>query len=178
MAKFEKVSRFSEIDIALPVRKTANSAGYDFSVAEDITIPSFIASHIDVLARERPDYPIDLEAVAKITKKTGAKPTLVPTGIKCKLDPDTYLELSVRSSSPLKYWLILANGVGIIDADYYNNPDNEGEIYFQIINFSPYSITLHKGDTIGQGIIKHYLLTEDDAASGERVGGFGSTDEQ
>ena len=51
MAKFEKVSRFSEIDITLPVRKTANSAGYDFSVAEDITIPSFIASHIDVLAR-------------------------------------------------------------------------------------------------------------------------------
>ena len=142
MAKFEKVSRFSEIDITLPVRKTANSA------------------------------------VAKITKKTGAKPTLVPTGIKCKLDPDTYLELSVRSSSPLKYWLILANGVGIIDADYYNNSDNEGEIYFQIINFSPYSITLHKGDTIGQGIIKHYLLAEDDAASGERVGGFGSTDEQ
>ena len=60
MAKFEKVSRFSEIDITLPVRKTANSAGYDFSVAEDITIPSFIANHSDVLARERPDYPIDL----------------------------------------------------------------------------------------------------------------------
>ena len=176
MAKFEKVSRFSEIDITLPVRKTANSAGYDFSVAEDITIPSFIASHIDVLARERPDYPIDLEAVAKITKKTGAKPTLVPTGVKCKLDPDTYLELSVRSSSPLKYWLILANGVGIIDADYYNNPDNEGEIFFQIINLSPFPVYLQKGDRIGQGIIHKYITTEDDAAVGKRIGGTGSTD--
>ena len=63
----------------------------------------------------------------------------------------------------------------IIDADYYNNPDNEGEIFFQMINLSPYDIQLHKGDIIGQGIIKPYLTTEDDNASGKRVGGFGST---
>jgi dUTP pyrophosphatase len=95
--------------------------------------------------------------------------------MKCKLDSGTYLELSVRSSSPLKYWLVLANGVGIIDADYYNNPDNEGEIFFQLINLSPFDIKLQKGETIGQGIIKPYLITEDDAAAGERTGGFGST---
>ena len=97
------------------------------------------------------------------------------TGVKCALEPDTYLELSVRSSTPLKYWLILANGVGIIDADYYNNPDNEGEIFFQLINLTAMPIQLKKGDVIGQGIIKKYLTTDDDAASGERVGGFGST---
>jgi dUTP pyrophosphatase len=101
---------------------------------------------------------------------------LVPTGIKCKLDPNTYLEISVRSSTPLKTGMILANGVGIIDADYYNNPSNEGEIFFQIINLTPFSIQLKKGETIGQGIIKSYLLTEDDEASGVRTGGFGSTD--
>ena len=95
--------------------------------------------------------------------------------MKCKLDPDTYLELSIRSSYPLKYWLILGNGVGIIDADYYNNPDNEGEIFFQIINLSPFDIELHKGDIIGQGVIKSYLTTKDDNASGQRMGGFGST---
>ena len=100
---------------------------------------------------------------------------LVSTGMKCELNSDTYLELSVRSSSPLKYWLILANGVGIIDADYYNNPDNEGEIFFQLINLSPYTIHLKKGDAIGQGIIKRYMKTYDDDAEGERVGGFGST---
>jgi dUTP pyrophosphatase len=70
------------------------------------------------------------------------RPTLVPTHVKCKLDPDQYLELSVRSSTPLKYLLLLANGVGIIDADYYNNSDNEGHIFFQIINLAPMDIQL------------------------------------
>ena len=63
----------------------------------------------------------------------------------------------------------------IIDADYYNNPDNEGHIFFQLINLSPFPIQLHKGDKIGQGIIKSYLITEDDSADGLRTGGFGST---
>lgn len=63
----------------------------------------------------------------------------------------------------------------IIDADYYNNPYNEGEIFFQLINLSPYPIRLQKGDKIGQGIIKNYGITDDDAASGDRLGGFGST---
>ena len=117
-----------------------------------------------------------LAEIANLTKLTKAKPTLIPTGIKCTLEPGMYLELSVRSSCPLKHWLVLANSVGIIDADYYNNPDNEGHIYFQMINLSPFDIQLKKGDTIGQGIIKPYLITEDDATNGERKGGFGSTD--
>ena len=65
----------------------------------------------------------------------------------------------------------------IIDADYYNNPDNEGEIFLQLINLSPCDILLQKGDVIGQAIIKPYLTTEDDIASGDRIGGFGSTSE-
>jgi dUTP pyrophosphatase len=71
--------------------------------------------------------------------------------------------------------LTLANGVGIIDADYYNNPDNEGEIFLQIINWGPSPVIVKKGTKLGQGIIKSYLLTENDNATGERVGGFGST---
>ena len=63
----------------------------------------------------------------------------------------------------------------VIDADYYNNLDNEGHIYFQIINLSPFDIVLQKGEAIGQGIIKKYEITEDDNASGVRMGGFGST---
>lgn len=85
------------------------------------------------------------------------------------------MELSVRSSTPLKYWLILANGVGIIDADYYNNPDNEGHIYFQVINLSPVDIQLKRRDIIGQGIIHKYEITDGDEANGIRNGGFGST---
>ena len=66
----------------------------------------------------------------------------------------------------------------VIDADYYNNPDNEGHIYFQMINLSPFDIVLHKDDVIGQGILKKYYTTDDDAAQGERTGGFGSTSQQ
>lgn len=184
MSKFEKVSKFAEVDINLPVRKTAESAGYDMEVAEDIVIPSyskmarmlgevispFIATDEGITTRI-----LTLEEMAAITKTFGTKPTLVSTGMKCQLDPGTYLELSVRSSCPLKHWLVMANSVGIIDADYYNNPDNEGEIFFQMINLSPFDILLKKGDIVGQGIIKPYLTTEDDNASGQRTGGFGST---
>ena len=177
MAKFEKVSRFSEVDINLPLRKTANSAGYDMEVAEDIVIPAYYSLYNKLIdcRFDLEKSTIELNNLAALTKSTKTKPTLVSTGMKCQLEPNTYLELSVRSSCPLKYWLILANGVGIIDADYYNNPDNEGEIFFQMINLSPFDIQLHKGDIIGQGIIKPYLTTEDDNASGERMGGFGST---
>lgn len=63
----------------------------------------------------------------------------------------------------------------IIDADYCDNPDNEGEIFFQIMNLSPFNIGIKKGEAIGQGIILPYLTTDNDSASGKRVGGFGST---
>jgi dUTP pyrophosphatase len=187
MARFEKVSRFENIDLPMPSRKTSKSAGYDFVVAEDIEIPSIDELHerlvadqlisalgiIDTIVNASDE--ISLQEIANITKRVKAKPTLVSTGMKCKLDDDQYLELTVRSSTPLKHWLILANGIGIIDADYYNNPSNEGEIYFQLINLNPFPIKLHRGDIIGQGIIKKYELTEDDIAAGERTGGFGST---
>lgn len=174
MAKFEIVSKYKNNNIKLPVRATANSAGYDFEVAKDILIEPII--HLQQILSNVGSYvPYSLNEIAKITKITKAKPTLVSTGIKCQMANDEYLEISVRSSCPLKHWLILANGVGIIDSDYYNNPDNEGEIFFQIINLSPFPIRLQKGEKIGQGIIKKYITTEDDAAIGDRTGGFGST---
>lgn len=174
--KFEKVSRFADTDFNLPVRKTKNSAGYDFEVAEDICIPTW-TSQLMVLAKAtpQPKESYSLEEMAALTKQTKAKPTLVSTGVKCHLEEGYYLELSVRSSTPFKYWIILANSVGIIDADYCDNPDNEGEIFFQVINMSPFDIYLKKGDIIGQGIIKRYEVTDDDKAIGERQGGFGST---
>ena len=177
MAKFEKVSRYADKEIVMPIRKTSQSAGYDLVAAEDYIIPSVfqLAGEAEGLWEVENDEFVTLSQIAEFTKLTHYRPTLVSTGMKCQLDPDTYLELSVRSSCPLKYWLILANSVGIIDADYYNNPDNEGEIFFQMINLSPYDIQLKKGDIIGQGIIKPYLTTENDNASGQRVGGFGST---
>ena len=70
---------------------------------------------------------------------------------------------------------MLANGIGIIDSDYYNNPDNEGHIMFQVINFTNKEVFIPAGERIGQGVFLKYYTTDDDNASGKRVGGFGST---
>ena len=175
--KFEIVSKYADADINLPVRKTKASAGYDFEVAEDTIVPSYGQEYNRVYGNyySNRKNPVSLARINEITKDEKFRPTLVPTGIKCEMPEDMYLELSVRSSCPLKHWLVLANGVGVIDADYYNNNSNEGEIFFQIINLSPFDIILKKGDIIGQGILKRYYTTDDDVASGERTGGFGST---
>ena len=175
MAQFEVVSKYASADLVIPVRKTEGSAGYDLAAAEDIVIPPYTTLYHSLIAENPQITPIELNDLADLTKKVKARPTLIPTGLKCKLDPGTYLELSIRSSTPLKYWITLANNVGIIDADYYNNPDNEGHIFLQVINLSPYPIRIPKGEAVGQGIIKPYLTTENDISSGKRMGGFGST---
>lgn len=174
MAKFEIVSKYAAAGLALPRRKTQYSAGYDLAVAQDIVIPSVLSMQ-NCLTDFAQDGAVKLSTIADLTKITQQRPVLVSTGLKCKLDKGTYLEVTLRSSTPLKYWLIMANAEGIIDSDYYNNPSNEGEIFFQLINLSPIPIQLKKGDVIGQGIIKSYLTTEDDTATGKRVGGLGST---
>ena len=172
---FEPVSKYLTAGLPLPVRKTEMSAGYDFVVAEDRIIYPYEKQMSVLVGRYDVQYPRTVDELADMTKECHARPSLVSTGMKCKLAPGTYLELSVRSSTPLKYWIMLANGVGIIDADYYNNPDNEGEIFFQLINLSPFPIALRKGDIIGQGIIKPYLTTDYDVTTAVRTGGFGST---
>ena len=100
---------------------------------------------------------------------------LIPTGIKCQIDDGYYLQLALRSSTPKKKGLMLANGIGIIDSDYYNNPDNEGHIMFQVYNFTDTTVDILKGERIGQGMFMKYFKTDDDVASGIRTGGFGST---
>ena len=145
---FEKVSRVKDLEFNLPQRKTKFSAGYDFECIEDIVIPPF---------------------------KEIKKPTLVPTGVKAHLGELDYLMLANRSSNPKKKGLVLANGVGIVDADYYNNPDNEGEIAFAFYNISDEPVKIEKGYCIGQGIIQCYYITDNDNANGQRTGGFGST---
>lgn len=119
---FEKVKRFSSDDsITLPERKTKYSAGYDFAVAEDTIIYPYKSLWMDfdyhVCKDTTNNYIIKeqsrtIEEMTIITKQFKTRPTLVPTGIKCHLPKDCYLELSVRSSTPLKAGLIMANGVG------------------------------------------------------------------
>ena len=172
---FQPVSKYADAGLALPVRKTEMSAGYDMVIAEDIVLPPYVSLMTQLVENYDPRGTRTLKELADMTKEVHARPTLVSTGMKCHMPKGYYLELSVRSSTPLKHWIILANGIGIIDADYYNNPDNEGEIFFQLINLSPFPITLHKGEIIGQGIIKPYLTTDYDVTIAVRTGGFGST---
>lgn len=145
---FEVAKGFEDKNINLPVRKTKYSAGYDVEAAEDCIIPSF-------------------------TK--GMKPTLIKTGIKAYMQDDEVLILANRSSNPGKKGLILANSIGVIDKDYYGNPDNDGHIMFAFFNIKDEDIEIKKGDCIGQAIFQKYFVVDDDIAEGERTGGFGST---
>ena len=101
--------------------------------------------------------------------------TLIPTGIKALMEDDDVLLLFNRSSNPKKKGLIIPNGVGVVDADYYNNPDNEGEIGGLFYNMLDEDVTLKAGEKMMQGVFVKYGITDDDAANGERTGGFGST---
>ena len=175
MFAFKKISKYANVEIPEPVRKTGASAGYDMVAAEDITIPSYwsVMDNIKANVFDWQDCKT-LDQMAAITKEYG-KPTLIPTGYKAYMDKNYYLQLSIRSSSPLKYWLILANGVGVIDADYADNSSNEGHIYFQVINLSPCPLYIKAGEVIGQATFIPYGVTDDDKADGDRTGGFGST---
>ena len=145
---FEIAKGFENAGINIPVRKTKYSAGYDIEAAEDIVIPSF---------------------------KKGMNPSMVKTGLKAYMQADEYLKLCNRSSNPKKKGLILANSIGVVDADYYENPDNDGHIMFAFYNIKEEDITIEKGEAIGQAIFEKFLVADNDAASGERIGGFGST---
>lgn len=151
---FEIISIYQNQQIKLPQRATKGAAGYDFEAAETVVIPSMW--HL----KEQGKAP---------------KPTLVKTGIKSYMLDNEYLELVNRSSNSFKRLLILANGVGVIDSDYYNSPDNEGHIMFQFLNIGYEDVVIEKGERIGQGIFKSFLLMDDDITTQERTGGFGSS---
>lgn len=137
----------------LPIKATIHSAGVDFIASSDITIPAF---------------------------RFKGQATLVPTGVKAFMQNDEYLQIFARSSIPVNLGLIMSNGVGIVDADYYNNPKNEGHIMIEFNNLTNEHITIEKGTRIAQGIfnkvlpVTHGVRLKNDT----RNGGFGSTNTQ
>ena len=145
---FEVAKGYEDKDIHIPIRKTAHAAGYDIEAAEDVLMPKY---------------------------KPGIKPTLIPTGLKAYCKEDEWYMLANRSSGPKKGF-VMANSIGIIDSDYYNNESNDGHFYFQYFNFQDHDIEVKKGDVIGQVIFQKFLIVDNDNAEGVRAGGFGSTD--
>ena len=101
--------------------------------------------------------------------------TLIKTGLKAYMKDDEYLAIFIRSSMAIKKGLFLANSTGIIDADYYNNEDNEGHLMVAVYNTKDEPFHVNKGDRVAQGIFTKYLTTDDDHAEGVRTGGVGST---
>ncbi len=167
---FEKVTSFS--DINLPKRATKNAAGYDFESAETIVIPSIWKKGVAIALKAA----LKGEAIfmdEDMLKQV--KPTLVATGVKAYMGEEEYLQLANRSSNPLKHYLSLANSIGVIDSDYYNNEANEGHIMFQFLNFGLKDMTIKKGERIGQGIFLPFLKADHDESGASRMGGFGSS---
>lgn len=101
--------------------------------------------------------------------------TIVPSGYKVKLEEGYVLKLYPRSSLGFNFNMTLANTVGIIDSDYYNNPTNEGHIMDMIINGSDQYLELKCGERYVQGVIERYYITYDDNVLTRRTGGIGST---
>ena len=132
----------------IPTYGTEYAAGYDIEAAEDIIVPVY---------------------------KPGIKPTLIPTGLKAYCQPDECYFLMSRSGGPKK-GLLTPHGFGLIDSDYYENETNDGHFMVQVFNCSDHVIEIKKGDAIAQVLFTKYLITDNDDASGKRIGGFGSTD--
>lgn len=191
-ASFEKISKYADDDgVIIPERKTTGSAGYDFCAAEDTVILPYddlidvnfgnqlrqkVTAEFESYEEWEKTIPYTLGYSAELVKMFNARIPMVPTGIKCKIPEGYFLELSVRSSLPRNHWLIMGNSIGIIDADYYNNPDNEGHIFFQLINLLPIPIKILKGECFGQGVLKPFCVCENEKAIiTTRTGGFGST---
>ena len=103
---------------------------------------------------------------------------MVPTGVKAYMQDDEFLGVHIRSSIAVKKGLALVNNVGIIDADYYNNADNEGHIMLGLFNTTDSDVILPKGERVAQGIFYKYLTADGDNADAVRGGGFGSTGEK
>lgn len=147
----EKVSRKfypvknAPADTVLPKRKTAKSAGYDFVLPCDVRL-----------------NPRSVSAI-------------IPTNVKAFMPDDEVLMLYIRSSIGIKHHVTLANGTGIIDADYFSNPDNDGNIGICLQNNSNEIVSFKKGERIMQGIFVKYAVCDSDDTNEVRKGGFGST---
>ncbi|GEK29262.1 dUTP diphosphatase [Furfurilactobacillus siliginis] len=172
---FEVVKRFADTDLPLPKRQTQQAAGYDLAASEDFIVPSIWHHHfLSALHSLFSDQTLDEKLHTAADK--ALKPVLVPTGIKAYMQPNEVLLLVNRSSGPLKRRLVLPNGIGVIDADYYGNEGNDGELFVQLINYGLRPLTIKKGDRIAQAMFVPYLTADNETApTAKRNGGFGSS---
>jgi len=116
----------------------------------------------------------DLAAAETVLVPPGSV-ALVPTGLRAWMPADEFLAIHLRSSVAVGRGLMLANGTGIIDADYAGNARNGGHILIAVRNVGPATVRLEAGERLAQGIFLRYQVTDGDEPGPERAGGFGST---
>ncbi len=86
----------------------------------------------------------------------------IPTGVKVYMESDEVLLLLDRSSQGFKYNVRFCNQVGVIDKDYYYNPNNDGHMWIRIQNEGDKDYIVKKGEGICQGIFMKYLITDNE----------------
>lgn len=156
------IARFERISAEQYSRDAA-----DFAVKlalEDIPLPSRATA-----GSAGYDYVCPVE----VTMQPGGT-AVIPTGIRCFMEPGWALLNCPRSSLGRKHGIRLANTVGVIDSDYVH-ADNQGHILVMLVNGGDHAVTLHPGERFCQGIFLPFGLAEEQQVTGERSGGFGST---
>lgn len=98
---------------------------------------------------------------------------LIFTDLKAKFKNDKYLCLKLIDGLSEKR-LFLANGIGVVDADYYSNSSNDGNIGFNVYNCNYLPVKINKGDILGIGYLRRFY-TSGEVVDTTRDGGFGST---
>ena len=153
MRKFEKISKSEFL-------KDVPDANYD-----DIILPK--RSTLNSAG-------YDFYSVISFTLNPGER-RIIPTGIKVSMNSNEFFCFYFRSSLGFNWNIRMCNQVGIIDADYYNNSENEGHIFVCLMNEGDKVLEIKKGDRIVQGIFMPFLITDDDKTTDIRMGGIGST---
>ncbi|URZ16902.1 hypothetical protein [Clostridium felsineum] len=164
-------------------------------------------------------YPTDISQVPLRGTKTSAgydffvaedliiypqQKAIFKTDVKAYMQKDEVLLIVPRSSTGFKHNLMLLNGTGVIDSDFYGNAENDGNIGIGLFNYRPAievvgettvldihgyryampllknlkeenAVVLKKGDRIAQGIFVKYLEADGISSNTERTGGIGSS---
>ena len=134
-------------------------------LAPDVVLPQYHTSEsagFDLAASV--DISIAPEQIVKI-----------PTGLVIEAPKGHFLLIAARSSLPLKKGLIMANGIGVVDADYSGPTD---EISIVVRNFTNNVVEVKKGERLAQGIflkVDQADWDEVEEIRKEDRGGYGST---
>lgn len=73
---------------------------------------------------------------------------LIKTWVKMVLDEWTVAFVCLRSSMPLKRWLIIPNGIWVIDSDY------RWEVWIEVMNVTSEDIVIEKWDRVWQIVVQ------------------------